>query len=65
MKKMTPNLKATMKDSFKESVRFGENKIKPEHLLLSILNFDDNQVIEVLEAMGSDVDDLMEKYKKP
>jgi ATP-dependent Clp protease ATP-binding subunit ClpC len=63
MKKMTPNLKAIMKEAFKESVRFGENKIKPEHLLLSILNLDDNQVIEVLEAMGSDVDDLMEKLE--
>ena len=60
---MTPNLKAIMKEAFKESVRFGENKIKPEHLLLSILNLDDNQVIEVLEAMGSDVDDLMEKLE--
>ena len=60
---MTPNLKATMKGAFKESVRFGESKIKPEHLLLSILTLDDNQVLEVLEAMGSDVEDLMEKLE--
>ena len=60
---MTPNLKAVMKGSFKESVRFGENKIKPEHLLIAIFNLDDNQVIEVLEAMGSDVGDLTEKLE--
>ena len=63
MKKMTPNLKDTMKGAFKESVRLGEAKIKPEHLILSILSLDDNQVIEVLEAMGSDVDDLTEKLE--
>ena len=63
MKKMTPNLKAVMKGAFKESVRLNENKIKPEHLILSILSLDDNQVIEVLEAMGSDVEDLVEKLE--
>ena len=63
MKKMTPNLKAVMKGAFKESVRLNETKIKPEHLILSILSLEDNQVIEVLEAMGSDVEDLVEKFE--
>jgi ATP-dependent Clp protease ATP-binding subunit ClpC len=63
MKKMTPNLKAVMKGAFKESVRLNETKIKPEHLILSILSLEDNQVIEVLEAMGSDVEDLIEKLE--
>lgn len=63
MKKMTTNLKSTIRGAFKESVRLGDTKIKPEHLILSMLNLEDNQVIEVLEAMGSDVEDLMEKLE--
>jgi len=63
MKKMTSNLKSTVREAFKESLRLGDPKIKPEHLILSILSLNDNEVISVLKEMGSDVKDLSEKLE--
>ena len=58
-----PNLKATIKTAFKESIRLGDSKIKPEHLLLAVLNDNQNEATNVLEEMGSDVEDLSEKLE--
>lgn len=58
-----PKLKVTIKGAFKESIRLGDSKIKPEHLLLSLLNDKENEVVDVLEEMGSDVIDLSEKLE--
>jgi len=63
MKKMTPNLKTTVRQAFKESLRLGDPKIKPEHLILSVLSLKDTQVNSVLLEMGSDVKDLSEKLE--
>ena len=63
MKKMTTNLKATVRGAFKEAIRLGDTKIKPEHLLLSLLNLNENPVSETLNEMGSETKDLMEKLE--
>jgi len=63
MKKMTPNLKTTIRESFKESIRLGDPKIKPEHLILSVLSIKNTQVSDVLGEMGSDIKDLSEKLE--
>ena len=63
MKKMTPNLKTTVRHAFKESLRLGDPKIKPEHLILSVLSLKDTQVNDVLSEMGSDTKDLSEKLE--
>lgn len=63
MKKMAPKIKTILKGSFKESVRLGDSKVKPEHILLSIFNDKENEAVEVFEEMGSDVTDLMEKLE--
>ena len=60
---MTSNLKSTVREAFKESLRLGDSKIKPEHLVLSILSLKDNQAIDVLKEMGSDIKDLLEKLE--
>lgn len=63
MKKMAPKLKTILKGSFKESIRLGDSKIKPEHILLAIFSDKQNEATEVFEEMGSDVTDLMEKLE--
>lgn len=63
MKKMTPKLRGIFKNAFRESIRLGDSKIKPEHILLAVFNDKDNGATEVFEEMGSDVTDLMEKLE--
>lgn len=58
MKKMVPKLKEILSESFKTSSRLGDIKIKPEHILISLLNDNDNMVLDVLYDMGTDVEDL-------
>ena len=58
-----PKLKVVIRQSFKESIRLGDNKIKPEHLILALLNQEKNDVSDVLKEMGSDVTDLSEKLE--
>jgi ATP-dependent Clp protease ATP-binding subunit ClpC len=63
MKKMSPKLKIIIKNAFRESLRLGDSKIKPEHILLAIFNDRENGATDVLKEMGSDVNDLMEKLE--
>ena len=60
---MVPKLKVILKCSFKESIRLGDSKIKPEHILLAVFGDKTNEATEVFEEMGSDVTDLMEKLE--
>ena len=63
MKKMTPKLRGIFKNAFRETIRLGDSKIKPEHILLAVFNDKENGATEVFEEMGSDVTDLMEKLE--
>ena len=63
MKRLDPKINEILKKSFKESNRLGGNKIDPDHLMLSILDDEDNVVIDVLKYMGSDIEDLMSKIE--
>ena len=56
---MIPKVRSIFKEAFKESTRLGDVKIRPEHVLLSILNDKDNDVVDILLEMGTDVDDLL------
>lgn len=56
-------MKTVVRESFKETLRLGDNKIKPEHLILTTLLVKNNEVTQVLNEMGSDVDDLAEKLE--
>ena len=63
MKRLDPKINEILKKSFKESNRLGGDKIDPDHLMLSILDDEDNVVIDVLKYMGSDIEDLMSKIE--
>jgi len=60
---MSPRVKNVIKKAFREAIRLGDNKIKPEHLFLSIISDDKNMVIDVIVEMGSTSDDLSEKLE--
>jgi len=56
-KRMIPKVRTIFKQAFKESNRLGDVKIRPEHILLAMLN-DNNDVVDVLTEMGTDVEDI-------
>ena len=58
MKKMIPKVRSILREAFKTSSRLGDMKIKPEHIILSLLNDYDNKVLDVLTEMGTDIEDL-------
>jgi len=55
---MIPKVRTVFKQAFRESNRLGDVKIRPEHILLAILD-DDNRVVSILTDMGTDVEDLL------
>jgi ATP-dependent Clp protease ATP-binding subunit ClpC len=63
MKPLDSKVKTVLKNSFKESNRLGGNKIEPEHLMMGLLLEGDNEAIEVLLSMGSDIEDLLSKIE--
>lgn len=52
-----------LNNSFKESNRLGCSEITPDHILLSILNYENNIVIETIEQMGFDIEDISSKIE--
>jgi ATP-dependent Clp protease ATP-binding subunit ClpC len=63
MKPIGNKIKFIIKESFKEAVRLGYDEITPDHMVLSILNDYDNNVIQILTSLGYDVDDLSSKLE--
>lgn len=59
MKKLVPKVNLVLSEAFKEANRLGDIKIKPEHIVMALLLDEYNNVIEVLEDMGCDIDDLL------
>lgn len=63
MKPIVPKFRSVLKQSFKESLKFGSKKIQPDHIVLSILGDYDNEVVDILNLMGADVEDLVSKIE--
>jgi ATP-dependent Clp protease ATP-binding subunit ClpC len=63
MKPLDRKVKEVLRKSFNESSRLGGNKIEPDHLLLAILDDFDNEAVDVLTAMGTDIEDLSAKIE--
>jgi len=63
MKPIGDKIKFIIKESFKEAVRLGYDEINPDHMVLSILNDYDNNVIQILTSLGFDVEDLSSKLE--
>ncbi len=63
MKKVVPKVRLILKNSFKESLRLGANKIQPDHILLAILDDNDNDAVDVLTSMGTDLEDVSSRVE--
>ncbi|TXG86576.1 MAG: ATP-dependent Clp protease ATP-binding subunit [Spirochaetes bacterium] len=56
-----PKVKIIMSHSVKEAKSFDDVKVRPEHIIMSILVDNDNECIKVLLAMGIDTTDLYDR----
>ena len=51
-------VKSIMKGAMDQAISFGDNKLKPEHILLSLILDDDNKAVETLRHLSVDVEHL-------
>jgi len=53
-----PKVKVIMSKSMKEAKSFNDTKLRPEHIVMSMLVDDDNEVVKVLKRLKVDTKDL-------
>ncbi len=56
-----PKVKVIMNQSIKEAKNFDDSKVRPEHIILSILSDDDNECTRVLKKIKIDTSELYDK----
>lgn len=56
-----PKVKVIINQAMKEAKSFDDVKVRPEHLILSILIDDDNECVKVLKKANIDTSDLQDK----
>jgi ATP-dependent Clp protease ATP-binding subunit ClpC len=56
-----PKVKLIMRKSIKEAESFDDNKVRPEHIILSMINDDDNECILILKRLKIDTSELHDK----
>lgn len=56
-----PKVKVIISLSMKEAKSFNDVKVRPEHIVLSLLNDNDNQCIDILKKHGINTNDLHDK----
>ncbi len=56
-----PKVKIIMNQSIKEAKNFDDSKVRPEHIVLSMLSDDDNECTKVLKKLKIDTTDLYDK----
>ena len=56
-----PKVKVIMNQSIKEAKNFDDSKVRPEHIVLSMLSDDDNECTKVLKKLKVDTTELYDK----
>lgn len=59
-----PKVKKIMLDAFAEAKAYDDVKLRPEHIMLSIINDDDNNGIDTLKILGVDLSELYDKISE-
>ena len=66
-REIVPTLKKIIKNSTKEALSFDDNKVRPQHILLAIINHGDNKCLDVLTTMNVgylDLYDAIDAYTR-
>lgn len=63
-KEIVPKLKKVINKAQDEAKIYDDNVIRPEHIILSIINDGDNRCSDVLKAMSVDLNDLYDKLSQ-
>ena len=58
MREILPKVKVIMGQANEEAKNYGDKFIKPEHILLAIINDDKNVSTHILKEIGVDVGEL-------
>ena len=60
-KPIDPKVKMIMTQAIREAKEHDDNRIKPEHVILSMMIDNDNECVQALNLMGVDTFDLYDK----
>ena len=63
-KDIVPKLKLIMKNAFIEAKTYDDIKLRPEHIIISILVDDDNRCLDILKGMNIDLTNLYDKVSE-
>jgi ATP-dependent Clp protease ATP-binding subunit ClpC len=63
MKKVLPKVKKIITMSIKQAKMYGDNEIRVEHVVISLINDYNNNAIKILSGVGVDVDNLHKKIE--
>jgi ATP-dependent Clp protease ATP-binding subunit ClpA len=58
-----PKVKLIMREAIKEAKSFDDIKVRPEHIVLSMINDNDNECITILNKLKIDTADLHDKIR--
>jgi len=61
---ITPKVKLIMKNAFAEAKAFDDTKLRPEHIMIAILNHDNNKCVSILRDMNVDLLNLYDKISE-
>lgn len=60
-KEIVPKVKTIMKRAFEEAKAYSDIKLRPEHIVISMIIDDDNRAINVLLELGVDLNELYDE----
>lgn len=61
---ISPKVKAIMKNAFNEAKAYDDIKLRPEHIMISILINDDNRCVDILKDLNVDLLKLYDKISE-
>ena len=64
MREILPKVKSIMNEANKEAKNYGDKFIKPEHILLAIINDDENKSTDIMKEIGIDLTELYDNISK-
>ncbi len=64
MREILPKVKSIMNEANNEAKNYGDKFIKPEHILLAILNDDENKTTDIMKEIGIDLTELYDNISQ-